>query len=104
MKASTISMSKKGKGKKKHGPLRSVTISRAKNGFMVSKDHEPMQDSEGNMQYAPSEAPAVFNGDNAMADAHAHSQAAFGADSGDDMGGGGDMGDSGAQPASGDAA
>jgi hypothetical protein len=90
MKTSNIKMSK-GKGKRKHGPLRSVTISRAKNGFMVSKEHEPMPDENGNMQYAPSEAPAVFNGDNAMADAHAHSQSAFGADGGDM--GSGDMGE-----------
>jgi hypothetical protein len=95
MKLSSISMSK-GKGKKaKHGPVRSTTIGRAKNGFMVSKEHEPMPDADGNPQYLPSEPPAVFNNAD---DAHAYSAQQHAEPDADDS-------DAGAgTPASGDAA
>jgi hypothetical protein len=92
MKLSSISMSK-GKGKKaKRGPVRSTTISKAKNGFMVSKEHDPMPDENGNPQYPPSEPPAVFDNSD---DAHAYSAQCHGEPDADDAG---------ATPASGDAA
>jgi hypothetical protein len=84
----------KGKGKMKRGPLRSTTITKAKNGFMVSKEHEPMPSKDGGMDYPPSEPPAVFDNSD---DAHAYSAQMHNADMGD-------QGSGGAAPASGDAA